>query len=413
MGNIIMSKKEVNSLKIMDKLAEREISQSQAARILNITDRQVRNRLRRYEKYGERGLVHKSRGKPSKKRWKEEERLLTLELLNKEFINFGPTLVAEKLWQLHAIKVSKETVRRAMITSGLWKAKQRRSKHRKRRERKACLGVMIQLDGSPHDWFEGRSPKCTLLVFIDDATSALMWLEFVPSESTESLMKALKNYILIHGRPCSLYVDYGSVFRVNINNPDHDKITQFERAAQQLDIEMIHAHSPQAKGRVERANKTLQDRLIAEMRLAGISSPEAANIFIRDVYIPQHNARFAVAPADTTNVHKSSDGFDFDDIFCIKRQRLVANDFTVCYKKRTFQLDKNQPAILHPKDIVTISEQFNGIITFSIRNNPLHAFEIFQKQILPKVVSDLYHRPNPHHPWRKSAKPAQMEGYLR
>jgi hypothetical protein len=172
-------------------------------------------------------------------------------------------------------------------------------------------GMLIQLDGSPHDWFEGRASKCTLIVFIDDATSEILWLEFVKSESFSGVAGATKNYVEKCGRPTSFYVDYGSVFSVNLNNPERCKKTQFERIMKEMNIDVIHARSPQAKGRVERCNKTMQDRLVKEMRLAGISSIKDANRFVRQGdFIKRHNLKFAVPPIQEGNVHKDIEGYN-------------------------------------------------------------------------------------------------------
>ena len=217
-----------------------------------------------------------------------------MSLFEGQFAGFGPTFAAQKLDELYDIKVSKETLRKAMIAEGHWAGKKRKIKHRKRRERKEYYGEMVQVDGSPHDWFEGRGPRCTLINFVDDATSSIPFMMLAPSESNESLMTGLRKYIEMHGIPQSIYVDYGSVFRVNVNNKDHEKITQFERACKELGIIVKHASSPQAKGRVERSHGTQQDRLIKEMRLAGISTIEQANEFILKTYLPKHNKQFAV-----------------------------------------------------------------------------------------------------------------------
>jgi hypothetical protein len=243
-----------------------------------------------------------------------------------------------------------------MIRAGIWEGRKSRTKHRKKRERRSMRGIMIQLDGSPHDWFEGRGPKCTLLVFIDDATSQLLWLEFARSENESDVMRATRNYINRHGIPHEFYVDFGSVFSVNTNNPERDKKTQWERAVEELSIKVIHAHSPQAKGRVEKANDTLQDRLVKEMRLAGISSIEDANGFLReDYFIPKHNERFAVAPAQTGDAHRPLIGYDLDIIFCSRETRVLANDHTIVFNKRIFQLDRQQRTIIRPRDLINSS----------------------------------------------------------
>jgi hypothetical protein len=402
-----LSMKERDQLVIFNKLRERQITQSAAAQALRLSARWVRTKLKRFLKLGAIGLVHQNRGKQSSRVWDQKQKAWVMKLFDEQFEGFGPTFAAEKLEELYGIKVSHETLRKAMINAGHWHGRQRKPKHLKWRERKEYYGVMIQLDGSPHDWFEGRAPKCTLLVFIDDATSQILWLEFVPSESLESVMKAVRHYMELCGRPLSFYVDFGSVFSVNTNNPERDKITQFERACKELGVSVIHAHSPQAKGRVERSNKTHQDRLIKELRLAGISSMEEANKFVRNVYLPKHNKQFSVPAAKDGDVHRSIDQFELDNIFCIKESRLVQNDFTVQYKKRILQLTAHQYAVVRPKEEVAIHEQFNGKLSFFIRKIPLNFVELLikpKKQKTYQLKPERHYKPAKNHPWKQSYK---------
>ncbi len=287
--------------------------------------------------------------------------------------------------ELHGIQVSREVVRKAMIEEGLWHSRKRSGKHRKRRERKLMFGMMIQLDGSPHDWFEGRAPECTLLVFIDDATSRILWLEFAPSESVFALMAATKNYIEKYGIPQTFYVDHGSVFHVNLNNKDDIKKTQWERACESIDIEIEHAHSPQAKGRVERCNQTMQDRLIKEMRLAGISSITAANNYLRaSNFITKHNAAFQVPPTQQGNAHADAQSYDLADVFSMQETRILMNDFTITYHNRIFQLTPHQKTILRPKDIIVVKVHLDGEIKLWIRKTALAFSEIYQR-VTPQV----------------------------
>lgn len=403
MENIIMSRKEIQQVEILEKLVRREISQKDGAKILKITARQIIRKIKIFKDKGPEGLIHKNRGKPSKKKWDSKQEKLAIDLLKSDWHDFGPTFTAEKLFELHGIKISEEAVRKSMIKHGLWVVNGRKIKHRIRRPRKPCFGIMIQLDGSPHDWFEGRGPKCTLLVFIDDATSKIVWLEFAESESLEAVMKATWNYFKTYGIPRSFYTDYGSVFRISTNNPDHDKITQFERVLKELDIEIIHARSPQAKGRVERSNETHQDRLIKEMRLKGISTIEAANQFLKDYYIEKHNIKFAKEPTDPTNVHRSIEGINLNNILCIKEERKLQNDFTILFQKRIFQLEGQQRTIIRPKNDITVNVHLDGSIRLSIRKTDLFFKEIkerIKKQDKEKIVKNHYHKP--HENSRKS-----------
>jgi Integrase core domain. len=404
MGKFIMSKRESEQLSIFEKLKRKEISQRAAAAALGLTERWVREKAKRYVLSGPIGLVHKSRGKASNLKWPKDQEDAAIELLRGPFEGFGPTFAAEKLEEVYKIKVCNETLRQAMIRNGLWSNKAQRAKHRKRRERMICRGIMTQLDGSPHDWFEGRGPWCTLLVFIDDATSEFLWLEFAESESTKAIMQATKNYVTACGCPGSFYVDFGSVFSVNTNNPERVKITQFERATQELGIRVIHATSPQAKGRVERANKTLQDRLVKELRLARISTIEEANAFIKSGYLKKHNTQFAITAVDPTDAHRPLTGQNLDAIFCGKEERVLMNDFTIMYNKHIFQLSKQQKTLLRPRERIMVSEQLDGKTTLSIRAIALNFTEISHRQTKPKEVTIarpfVYHKPAPTHPWR-------------
>jgi hypothetical protein len=294
------------------------------------------------------------------------------------------------LKELKGINISKEALRKKMIIDGVWQAKKRKLKHRKRRERKLMVGIMTQLDGSPHDWFEGRAPWATLLVFIDDATSRILWLEFVESESCIGVMKATKNYMIQHGIPHMFYVDFGSVFSVNTNNLDRDKKTQWERVVESFSTKVQHAYSPQAKGRVERANGTLQDRLVKELRLASVSSIDAANQFLRGSdFIAKHNKRFAVTPAQQGDAHKFANLNELDNAFCFQENRVLTNDYTILFRKRIFQLGSQQRTIIRPRDAITISTYLDHSIKLSVRKIDLVFIEIFnrpQKPLLqPKI----------------------------
>lgn len=387
MDKLIMSRKEREQLKVFEKLEAGEITQVIAGQMLNMSDRNIRKKIKSYREKGDSGLIHQSRGRPSHKRWDDSERAMAMDLLRTKWTGFGPTFAAEKLEEFEGIKVSRETLRKAMIVDDLWAVGKRKQQYRQRRDRKLMVGVLVQLDGSPHDWFEGRGPRCTLLVFIDDATSRILWLEFVESESFEGVAKATKKYIERWGRPVAFYVDFGSVFKVNLNNPEGERKTQYERILGDLDIDLSHATSPQAKGRVERCNKTMQDRLIKEMRLAGISSMDEANRFVQQGdFIEKHNARFAVPPAKEGDAHRAIRGYDLYKIFCSKEERIVTSDFTVSYKGRILQLAKDQPATIRPKDHVIICLHLDEKITVRIRSVQLNFREIGmrkQKKLTP------------------------------
>lgn len=372
-----MSKKEREQHIVFEQLKKGEITQVVAAKKLGVTPRWIREKLKRYRTNGEAGLVHQGRGKPGKRRWNPEQRALAINLLKCDWRGFGPKFAAEKLFKLYGVKVSKETLRQAMIESCLWIPNKKERNRRQRRERKTMFGVMVQVDGSPHDWFEGRAPKCTLFVFIDDATSKILWLEFATSESLQAGMSASKHYIEKFGIPQIIYVDHGSVFHVNLNNAEGNKKTHWEVAIESLGTQIKHAHSPQAKGRVERANGTMQDRLVKEMRLAKISSIEEANKFLRESsFIQDHNDLFSKPATQEGDAHKPLTGQDLEKVFCIREKRILANDFTIRYENRIFQLLNEQKAVIRPKDTIIVSERLDGKIMLSIRGTWLSFKEL-------------------------------------
>jgi hypothetical protein len=380
MEHITMSMKECEQVKVFESLKMKSITQREAAMRLRMSDRWVRTKFKRYVSDGEKGIIHKLRGAPSKQRWDAQSEDILIAQLQGEWHGFGPTFAAEKLKELHGIKVSKETVRTSMIKNGCWVPRRGRFKHRSRRERKVMVGIMVQLDGSPHDWFEGRAEKCTLLVFIDDATSSILWLEFAWGESVQALMQATKNYVEKCGIPNSFYTDHGSVFHVNLNNQEGDKKTHWEQAMAHLNIEVVHANSPQAKGRVERCNKTMQDRLIKELRLAKISSILEANEFLKmSDFITKHNAKFAVESALKGDAHRSIELYDLEAIFSIREGRILANDYTISYNKQLFQLHKDQNTLLRPKDKITIQTNLKGVIGLWIRKTKLNFNQIKER----------------------------------
>lgn len=377
MGKLIMNNKEREQLIVFKRLDEKEISQAIAAEILHMSIRWVRTKFKRYKNEGDSGLVHRNRGQASSKRWNAADKAFSIELLKSDWHGFGPTFAAEKLMQKHNIKISPETLRTVMLANGIEYSKRKSGKRRRRRERRLVLGIMVQLDGSPHDWFEGRGPSCTLLVFIDDATSQILWLEFAESESLHSVMRAAMGYFKKHGRPVSFYVDYGSVFSVNTNNKERYKKSQFERAMKELSVTMIHARSPQAKGRVERCNRTMQDRLIKEMRLEGINALEAANRFVQEgSFIAEHNAKFAEEAAQPGDAHCSVDHYDLDNILCVKATRTIMNDYTISYNNRILQLIDTKPVSVRPKDIAAVHHHLDGNIHLKIRNSMLRFKEV-------------------------------------
>jgi transposase len=284
---------------------EHRLCQREASERLGIGVRQFKRLVRSWKAEGDAGLVSRQRGRRSNRRLNEDLRSRITELLRDKYAGFGATLASEKLLELEGIKVAVETVRQLQIAERLWKPKRRRARQVfQLRERRARHGELVQIDGSPHDWFEGRGPRCTLIVFIDDATGCLVGLRFVEAESTRAYLETLREHVLVHGRPVAFYSDRHGIFRVNAKDATGgDGKTEFGRVADRLGIAVIHARTPQAKGRVERANQTLQDRLVKEMRLRNIGSMEAANGF-SPTFIEAFNQRFAGPPRDDASAFR-------------------------------------------------------------------------------------------------------------
>lgn len=409
---ITMSRAELEQVGIFERLVKREMKQKEGSKLLDLSIRQVKRKVKEYRKAGAVSLIHGNRGRPSNRATDEEKVNEALLLIEKKYSDFGPTLASEKLEENHGIIINHETLRKLMIKESMRKVKTKKIivKHFWR-ERKECFGEMVQLDGSPHPWFEDRAEPCTLIAFIDDATSNVLWLEFAESESTESLMKSTGSYIEKFGRPASFYADRGVVYKVNLNNPDNERITQYGRAMNELHIKLINARSPEAKGRVENLFGTLQDRLVKELRLANISTMEEANKFVREIYLPKHNVRFAVKPKSETNLHKPVDGYDLDSILCLKEDRKINNDFTVSYKTRFIQLEEKQNTIVRPKNLVTICEHLDGTIEIYLRKTKLNFKELPkrpEKQNMVAKITILKERklwiPPTNHPWRNYRK---------
>src|SRR5437762_13846246 len=293
MGMVVMSKRELNRLDVLARLDSDRLTARAAAELMTITLRQTYRLLRRYRDGGASAVANQRRGRPSNNRLPDVVRDHAIALVRERYADFGPTFAAEKLAERHDLKVSRETLRSWMRQAGIWMSRAERGRIQQPRHRREHIGELVQIDGSEHRWFEDRAAACTLLVFVDDATSRLMELRFVASESTFAYFEALKAYLRRHGKPVALYSDKHSIFRVsNENAASGNGMTQFGRALSELNIEILCANTSQAKGRVERAHHTLQDRLVKELRLAGISTIEAANAFL-PAFVQTFNARFA------------------------------------------------------------------------------------------------------------------------
>jgi transposase len=415
---LLMSQRELTRLEAIQRVQRKRLTQREAADLLGISARQVKRLCRAYRQGGARALASKRRGRPSNNRLPEGAATQARELLRARYYDFGPTLAHEKLSAEHGLRLSVESVRRLMIREGLWQPRRaRRLVVHGLRQRRPRYGELVQLDGSPHDWFEGRAPRCTLLVFVDDATGRLMQLSFVEAETTLNYFAAVRAYARAYGKPRAFYSDKFSVFRVNIPNAlTGTGLTQFGRAMKQLDIELICAHSPQAKGRVERANQTLQDRLVKELRLRGISSPEEANLFAPE-FMADYNARFAVSPRSAEDAHRPlAPGEDLDRVLVLIERRTLSKNLTVSYKGVVYQIETRRAAYTMRGAHVEVREAGAGEVQIEYKGRPLPyrvlaEQEREQAQVTPAKLLDVrlakagakqrpkYHPPAAH-PWR-------------
>jgi transposase len=364
MGLFVMSEKELQRIKIIEDVQKQRISVVQAAKSVGISRRQMTRLVADFRRNGALGLISKKRGKPSNRTYSVGFRDYVVELIRQNYHDFGPTLALEKLTELHEVSVSKETLRKWMIAAGIWTSrKEQRKQHiHQPRNRRECFGEMIQIDGSHHRWFEERGPRCALLVFIDDATSKILHLRFCKTENAFDYFHAAKSYLHEYGKPMMFYSDKHAVFRTThaSNKNATSGMTQFGRALHELNIDIICANSPQAKGRVERANKTLQDRLVKELRLRGISTIEDANAFA-PAFTADFNQRFGKVPHNSRDMHRPLSKHDsLDGAMCNKVERTLSNNLTILYDKVLFILDKSDFALGLTRKKVVVCDYPDG-----------------------------------------------------
>jgi hypothetical protein len=379
MENIIMSQKENERVKVVrDILAGRRTQISEAER-LKVTTRAIRYWIESFESDGAEGLVHGNRGQESPRRVPKKEREKIALLIANNYADFGPTFACEKLSELHGIERDPKTVRSIMVEKKIWipgnKTGRELSVHRSWRERRSRRGELVQFDGSYHDWFEGRDGKTEscLLAAIDDATGELLWAQFAEHEGTLPVMRFFTQYASKHGLPASVYLDRFSTYKmtqdVAVQNPDLK--TQLQRAMKTLGVELIFALSPQAKGRVERLFNTLQDRLVKELRIRGISSVEEANRFLEKTYLVSYTRKYGVKPKETQDAHRPLSKQEQDllpQTLCRMETRVLQNDFTVSFKTQWFQILKTTGLAIRPKDPVVVRQVPDGSLSFAIRN---------------------------------------------
>lgn len=423
MSNLLsMSKKELSQYEVIKHLLRKEINGSKAAVLLEVTSRHVRRLKAKVRTAGVKGLIHGNRGKPSNHKVPDRERQAILQLLHRHYPDFGPTFATEKLAKRHGINRDPKTIRAIMIGEGLWKPKpQNKGIHRAWRARRDSYGELQQFDGSYEYWFEDRAPQGCLLAAIDDATGKITRAEFAPHEGVVPVFAFWQDYLLKNGKPKALYLDQFSTYKMNpgFARENHDLKTQFERAMQELNIELITAYSPEAKGRVERLFGTLQDRLIKELRLRNIATVQEANQYLAEEFIPEFNHRFAVEPKLLTNLHRpltQPEQNQLPAILSRQYSRTIQNDFTLSFNNQWYQITPDQPVLIRPKDQVMVELRLDESVHIRLRGKYL-SYQVLPARpkgtapkswVLTKTPIKRFWKPALDHPWRKSAQPQQI-----
>jgi len=394
-----MSKKELDRIIVINRLMRKEITQEEAAKIVGISSRQIRRIVKCHGLLGEKGMIRKKNC--SNRAFSKEFKEKVMSIVQMKYADFKPSFAVEKLLEYEAIKINRETLRHWMMEANLWKGKVRKSARiHQSRLRRGRIGELIQIDGSPHDWFEGRAPKCCLLVLIDDASSKVMHMRFEESETTMGYFRAIKTYILKYGLPVSFYSDKHGIFKVNQACKISGLIgtTQFQRAMNELNIEMIYAHSPQAKGRVERANQTMQDRLIKEMRLHGISNIVDANIYIPE-FLKKYNAKFAITPIEPQDSHRALGDLenDLEKILSHQTTRKLSKNLEFSYNNLTYKIVRHGSGYSFRYAQVQVNENTEGIVNvyrgkeklkYEAINHLRQKIEVFDKKELNAVLDN-------------------------
>lgn len=407
-----MSRKERTRLMVLSRVKDGELTLAGAAEVLKLSYRQAKRIWKRYEAGGDAGLVHRARGKAGARSIGAPVREKILKVFEQQFRDFGPTLAAEYLAK-KGLVVDHETLRRWLIEKKLWAVKRRRQKHRQWRERRSCLGEMVQIDGSHHDWFEGRRARAVLMVMVDDATSRI-WARFSEEETTEACYDLFEQWARHWGLPLSLYADRDSIYQCDREPTLTEQLagkepqTQFGRAMESLGVEIIPAYSPQAKGRVERCNGTLQDRLIKALRLAEISDLEGANKFLEREFLPEFNRRFTVPAARAADLHRKAPA-NLSELLCWENARVVRKDWTVSWNNRWFQIDREHENLNLADREITVRELRSGQIELLHKNRKLRWKELAQRpvRVVPppkRIGRTRLIVPEPEHPWRRFGK---------
>lgn len=410
---ISMTEKESMRYDLIQSLIDGKINGTDASKQIGVTVRQIRRMKSAVIKDKMKGIIHASRGQKGNRSLDVATVENAKKHLKEKYYDFGPLFASEKLAEIHQISINKETVRQLMIAENLWKSKPRKQPKKRHvwRPRKDNYGEMEQFDGSYHIWF-GNEESC-LLLSVDDATGKITHARFDYNESVVAVFKFWQEYFTLNGLPLSVYLDKFSTYKVNHKNAvdNKDLITQFQRAMNQVGVQPITAHSPEAKGRVERMFQTLQDRLVKELRLACVTDIENANKFL-EKYIPKFNAQFSVIPQRNKDLHKKINEnikLKFPQIFSIQSERKINNDWTIMFKNQYFQLDEIQPTTVYKKDTVIIEEHLTGEIKVNLKGHYLN-YQVLperpKKEIDIKLVAltkqkQTAYKPPIDHPWRR------------
>lgn len=423
MANSVLTPKEQYKLEIITKVINHEIKPGRAALELGISTRQVRRLRVAVQDGGAEVVIHGLRGKQGNHHIDRNLKEKTLSIVKEKYPDFKPTFASETLADRNHIKINPQTLRRWMVDYGLWKTQeQKKTEYRSWRPRKNYYGELIQFDGSYHHWFENRysddngNSEVCLLAAIDDATGQVTKVTFSVNEGVVAVFEFWKSYVLTNGKPIAIYLDRFSTYKINHKGATDNKelMTQFGRAMKDLGIELITAHSPEAKGRVERLFGTLQDRLVREMRLEGINTPQDGNKFLKDVYVQKFNTKFSVTPEKGGDVHKpltEQDRKNLNRIFSIQSIRRINNDFTVQFKNKWYQLAELQPTTIRPRELVIVEQWLDGTIHLNKRGYYLNYILLPKKpervKRVPVILTThaLNWKPPADHPWRKRFKP--------
>lgn len=387
---LTMSTKERQRLQVIGHLKQGKTTVAKAAAALGLSERQMYRVLDRHRKQGDRGLLHRLRGHSSNRGYSDKVREDALRVYQESYHDYGPTLFAEMLLEYHQLQIDSDTLRRWLKEAGLWQGVRAARRHRQKRDRRDAIGAMIQFDGSSHQWFEDRGPVCCLLVAIDDA-SGRVFMRFAVSENAYDVMVTMKAYVQHHGIPREVYVDFGSVYHAK-----KKRLTDVARALARLGVNVIHARSPQAKGRVERSNRTHQDRLLKALRRHNISTIDDANRFLETNYLREHNNRFA-RQDHLPDVHRTAQGLDLNNIFCFETTRFVNHDYTIMLGAKYIQLLPSKTPLPPPRHHVTLRRWLDGSLHIFWNDHEL-TYKHLPARPTPKPQE---HPPAPReHPWR-------------